>query len=145
MHNLPTAGQTVVTYQAVLSVTNDDLSLRPGMTATATIVTAEQKGVLMVPNAALRFTPPAAAPRSTQQPGASLFGVPQARMRASPQRAPGGPAEGTSAVYVSKDEQPQRVAIKTGGTDGEWTSVLSGPLKAGQLVIIDVEQQRGAK
>ena len=54
MHNLPTAGQTVVTYQAVLSVDNKDMMLRPGMTATASIVTNDRSDVLIVPDAALR-------------------------------------------------------------------------------------------
>jgi len=57
VHNLPTTGQTVVTYQAILSVDNSERLLRPGMTATATITTDERKGVLLVPNAALRFSP----------------------------------------------------------------------------------------
>jgi len=48
----------VVTYKTILNVNNDDLSLRPGMTATAEIVTTERENVLLVPNAALRFTPP---------------------------------------------------------------------------------------
>ena len=49
----------VVSYTTMLASTNDDLSLRPGMTATAEITTAERENVLLVPNAALRFTPPA--------------------------------------------------------------------------------------
>ena len=48
----------VVSYKTVLSVANDDLSLRPGMTATAEITAVKRAGVLLVPNAALRFTPP---------------------------------------------------------------------------------------
>lgn len=47
----------VVTYAAVIEVDNPDLKLRPGMTATVTITTAEAKGVLRVPNAALRYRP----------------------------------------------------------------------------------------
>ena len=49
----------VVSYKTILSVNNDDLSLRPGMTATAEITTATREGVMLVPNEALRFTPPA--------------------------------------------------------------------------------------
>ena len=47
----------VVSYKTILTVNNDDLSLRPGMTATAEITTATREGVLLVPNEALRFTP----------------------------------------------------------------------------------------
>jgi HlyD family secretion protein len=47
----------VVTYAAIVEVANQDLKLRPGMTATVTITTAEAKGITRVPNAALRFKP----------------------------------------------------------------------------------------
>ena len=52
-----TKTDNVVTYTTTLDVDNQDLSLRPGMTAAATIVAKEAKGVLLVPNTALRFTP----------------------------------------------------------------------------------------
>src|SRR3546814_15698386 len=52
-----TSAGTVVAYTAVLSVNNRNLNLRPGMTATAEIITSEEKKVLLVPNAALRFSP----------------------------------------------------------------------------------------
>jgi HlyD family secretion protein len=58
LHNIATAAENVVTYTAELAVENGDLALRPGMTATAAIVTEQKRGVLLVPNAALRFTPP---------------------------------------------------------------------------------------
>lgn len=55
----PTTNQNVVTYTTVVAVDNKDLKLRPGMTANAKLITAERKGVLKVPTAALRFRPPA--------------------------------------------------------------------------------------
>lgn len=55
----------VVAYTAVLTADNPDLALRPGMTGTAAIVATEKSNVLLVPNAALRFAPDAAAARST--------------------------------------------------------------------------------
>jgi HlyD family secretion protein len=54
----PITNQNVVTYTSVIQVDNPDLKLRPGMTATAKIVTAEKKNVLRVANSALRFRPP---------------------------------------------------------------------------------------
>jgi HlyD family secretion protein len=74
----PITNQNVVTYTAVVQVDNPDMKLRPGMTATAKLVTAERKGVLRLPNSALRFKPPpgvavqtpAAAPGSTNAPAA---------------------------------------------------------------------------
>jgi len=53
----PITNQNVVNYTAVVEVNNDDLKLRPGMTATASIVTGERKEVLKIPNAALRYRP----------------------------------------------------------------------------------------
>jgi HlyD family secretion protein len=58
IRNSPTNVQNVVTYDAVINVSNPDLKLRPGMTANATIITAERKNALKIPNAAFRFKPP---------------------------------------------------------------------------------------
>lgn len=56
-----TTNQSVVTYTTVIAVDNKDMKLRPGMTANARIITAERRGALRIPNAALRFRPPATA------------------------------------------------------------------------------------
>jgi HlyD family secretion protein len=58
IRNSPTTVQNVVTYDAVIGVSNPDLKLRPGMTANASIITAQRGGVLKIPNAAFRFRPP---------------------------------------------------------------------------------------
>jgi HlyD family secretion protein len=58
----PTTNQNVVNYITVVSVKNPELKLRPGMTATASIYTAERTNVIRIPNAALRFKPPEGAP-----------------------------------------------------------------------------------
>jgi HlyD family secretion protein len=58
IRNAPTTVQNVVTYDVVIEVSNPDLKLRPGMTANASVITAERPGVLKIPNAALRFRPP---------------------------------------------------------------------------------------
>ncbi len=55
----PTTNQNVVTYTTVVAVDNKDLKLRPGMTTNTKFITAERKGVLTLPNAAVRFRPPA--------------------------------------------------------------------------------------
>src|SRR6185369_4395454 len=56
----PSTNQNVVSYTSVVEVDNSDLKLRPGMTASARFITAERKGVLKLPLAAVRFRPPAA-------------------------------------------------------------------------------------
>jgi HlyD family secretion protein len=148
VHNLPTAGQTVVTYQAVLSVDNKDLLLRPGMTATASIVTSDRPEVLTVPDAALRYTPPA-APKD--KPTASPF-MPMTPPRMGGQRRPGG-ASGApkgdaaagaarSGLWVLENGVPKRVMVQTGGSDGQNTEIVSGPVSAGTVVITDQEQTK---
>ncbi len=68
----PVTNQNVVNYISIVEVNNADLKLRPGMTANASIVTAQRRDVLRVPNAALRFRPPEGSlPKSsTNAPGA---------------------------------------------------------------------------
>jgi len=66
IRNSPTTVQNVVTYDVVIEVSNPDLKLRPGMTANASLITAERSGVLKIPNAALRFRPPDSANKGTK-------------------------------------------------------------------------------
>jgi HlyD family secretion protein len=149
VHNLPTAGQTVVTYQAVLAVDNKELLLRPGMTATASIVTSDRADVLMVPDAALRYSPPA-PPRD--KPSSSPF-MPMTPPRGVvSQRRPGGgsgagrgDAAGGAArgvLWLLENGVPKRVMVETGGSDGQNTEIKSGPIKAGTVVITDQEQSK---
>ena len=149
VHNLPTTGQTVVTYQAVLSVDNTELLLRPGMTATATITTDERKGVLLVPNAALRFSPPASAKAS----GGSSIPFLGGGMPGGPRpggggatRAKGGKkvitaADAQGLVYLLEEGRPKRTVVEIAGTDGEHTEIKSG-LKAGAQVITEIDQRK---
>jgi HlyD family secretion protein len=141
VHNLPTAGQTVVTYQAVLSVDNKDLLLRPGMTATANIVISDRKDVLVVPDAALRYTPP--APAKEQPAGLPL--MPMAPRGAGRRQFP--KVEGTlnaaqGVVWLLENGQPKRTVVEIGGSDGQSTEIVSGPVKDGSLVVTDQEQAK---
>ncbi len=128
----------VVTYDARLDVDNGELLLRPGMTATVSVVTQQAKGALTVPSAAFRYRP-----AETRQRGFSLIGMFTGR----PQRFGGGrdraqqPADGTRTLYVLKNGAPRPVNVKVGATDGDATQVLSG-LSEGDLVIT-AQQQRG--
>ena len=73
IRNAPQVVQNVVTYDAVIDVANPDLKLKPGMTATVSIVTDRRRDVLAVPNTALRFRPegvPAGAQPATSRHGA---------------------------------------------------------------------------
>ena len=129
-----TTGQ-VVSYAADLSVANASLQLRPGMTATADIVTTAKRGVLLVPNAALRFRPSAAgADSSGGGIAGSLTFRPRRGNRAERTATVGRGAQQT--VYVRGDDgQPRALSIVTGDTNGTMTEVTGGELKAGMGVI----------
>ncbi|MCE7795479.1 efflux RND transporter periplasmic adaptor subunit [Sphingobium sufflavum] len=130
-----TTGQ-VVSYAADLSVDNKALDLRPGMTATADIVTSDKKNVLLVPNAALRFTPQSGA-------GAAAGGGITSALSFGPPRRGGGSKRSVTmergaqqTVYVlGEDGKPAPVKIVTGDSDGSQTEVVSGDLKPGMKVI----------
>jgi len=125
---------TVVAYTARLTVANPDFTLRPGMTATADIVTTERRNVLLVPNAALRFTPAAGGVKK----GGGVTDV------LIPRRGRGGDAGRSAtigrgsvqAIYVlDADEQPQRIAVTVGDSNGTVTQVSGQGLTAGMRVI----------
>ncbi|WP_260927990.1 efflux RND transporter periplasmic adaptor subunit [Novosphingobium sp. 9] len=124
----------VVSYAADLSVANNDLKLRPGMTATADIVTSDKANVLMIPNTALRFKPAEGAGASGGFAKAILGGPPR-RGGATDKGATIGRGS-TQTIYVlGKKGEPQAVEIVTGNTDGTNTEVVSGGLKPGMQVI----------
>ncbi len=127
----------VVSYAADLSVANEKLDLRPGMTATADIVTTEKRDVLLVPNAALRFTPQTSSPSASASGGiTSALAPPRGRRGASAERTATIGRGAAQTVYVKgEDGKPKAVQITTGDTDGFKTEVLSGDLKPGMDVI----------
>jgi HlyD family secretion protein len=133
----------VVSYETILQVRNDDLSLRPGMTATAELQVAERKDVLMVPNAALRFTPPS---ESTVQGGngvlASLFPAPPNLRGNRPKEVTqvGRKANGAQGrVWLLKNGRPEALIVTLGLSDGRTTEVSGAGVSAGLAVITRVE------
>jgi HlyD family secretion protein len=136
-----TTGQ-VVSYAADLSVANPTLELRPGMTATADIVTSETNHVLLVPNAALRFVPEKAAPAAAPSNDSGITGalVPHRRRRGG---SSGGDdtvaaltAGGQHNVYVlDANGDPKPVKVTIGQTNGTMTAITGGDLKPGMKVI----------
>lgn len=131
-----TTKDNVVTYIAELRVDNADLTLRPGMTASALIVAAERADVLQVPNAALRFTPQAAAANT------GIVASLMPRMPGQRTRRAGTQAGAERAVWVLQDGAPQAVLVRTGATDGRMTEVISDKLQQGTPVI--TEQSMGS-
>jgi len=151
IRNAPQTVQNVVTYDAVIDVENPELKLKPGMTANVTFVYAEKEDVLKVPNSALRFRPPPSMLADLK--GAGTGGRPGAAGASGttgPSGAPGGgqrPGGGAGrpgdaperrTVWTLNEDKPEPEKIKTGISDGSFTEVVEGDLKAGELVITDV-------
>ncbi|MCA9526423.1 MAG: efflux RND transporter periplasmic adaptor subunit, partial [Myxococcales bacterium] len=131
LRHAPTQEQNVVTYEAVLSVDNPDRLLRPGMTATATIVASEVKDALRVPNAALRFSPPRDDAGAARSAGSVLTGM---GGRPGGRRRNGGGNRGPR-LWTLVDGKPRPQAVETGATDGRYTEIRGGDLKEGAVVL----------
>jgi HlyD family secretion protein len=121
----PINQQNVITYDVVVAVSNPDLKLMPGMTAYVSFVIQERKNVLLVPNAALRFKP-----SDTERDGKRFGNAKRDR-----------PAKPTGArVYVVRGEGITPVAVQIGITDGRYSEVVSGDLKAGDRAVLEDNQ-----
>lgn len=129
-----TTKDNVVTYLTELSVANGDLTLRPGMTATAVIAATERNDVMLVPNAALRFTP-SSATVAASSPGVVSRLVP--RMPPQGARRVGTNTSAARQVWVLRDGNPVAITVTPGATDGRMTEVASESLQPGMAVIID--------
>jgi HlyD family secretion protein len=162
IRNAPQVVQNVVTYDAVIDVSNDDLKLKPGMTATVSVITDQRRGVLAVPNAALRFRPEmfgAGDARGAQagggaRPAAAGAGATRQRGQGGPggeagwHRDRGGeneeggvPQELRRTVYVLEGDRPVPREVTVGITDGRVTEVVRGELKEGDNVIVSATGQ----
>jgi HlyD family secretion protein len=136
----PKTVEGVVTYETLLSVNNAELLLRPGMTATAEILVEELADVLLVPNAALRFSPPAGERGAAghARPGGGLVGMLLPRRPPDHRRDNGsGRTADRQQVWVLRADRPEPVEVQTGVTDGVLTQILDGPLEAGTEVLVD--------
>lgn len=131
----PTKTDNVVTYTATLDVDNADLSLRPGMTATATIRAAERQGVLLVPNTALRFMPRETAPAAAGT-GLTALLMPKVPARAR-KTARLDARPGSRQIWILRDGQPQAITVTAGISDGRLTEVSGEGLREGLPVIVE--------
>lgn len=149
-----TASNNVVSYTVVVSVANTDGSLLPGMTATVTFITGEADNVLVVPNTALRFRPPAkegdsagsrmaqsgeagaAGPRPGGQGG---FGGPGGFGGGSASRSSSNGSSATGGrgtLYTLEGDSLVAHRIRTGISDGSKTVVIGESIKPGMQVVI---------
>lgn len=159
VRNSPITVQNVVTYDTIIAVNNDDLKLKPGMTANVDIIVAQRKQVLAVPNAALRFRPPenlalnaggnagnAAAQRPAAGRSGGRTGGAEGRGGAAgtDPRANSAHDEATRpprtmyTLTVSPDKATEadlkRISVRLGISDGFWTEVTEG-LSDGELLV----------
>jgi HlyD family secretion protein len=134
--------QNVVTYNVVVSVDNQDLRLKPGMTANVSIVVAQRDAVLKVPNAALRFTPPNAGPSDRTAGGKP------AKAKGSEQAA--GAGKGTmmpsrTIWKLGPTGELDPLHVQTGISDGLATEIVSEELSEGALVVVGIERPKGER
>ena len=124
----------VVTYTAKLAVDNSASLLRPGMTASATIVAEARDNVLLVTSAALRFTPPNVGPSSGMGPPPFMGGGAKPTVAA----APVAKEKGNKFVWVLNAAGGlDPVEVRPEATDGQKTAI-TGKLQPGMKVALDV-------
>ncbi len=137
--NAAAAPSGVVTYDTELSVGNEDLSLRPGMTATVDIQVVDRQDVLAVPNSALRFNPQVYEdldkPEEDDETLVESLGPGRRRWRQDGPRS----VEGPPAVWILQDNAPVKVEVETGISDGSVTEITRGELQAGDELITSIE------
>jgi len=140
VRNSPITVNNVVTYDTVISVTNADYKLKPGMTANVAIVVAQRDDALKLPNVALRFRPPDNAVVLTNAVGGVAVTNEVAAGKA-PRKGKGNRGIRTVYVLTGDDSAPQLkpMQIRTGITDGIFTEVTDG-LKEGDKVVASVAQ-----
>jgi HlyD family secretion protein len=112
----PQTVQNVVTYDVVIGVDNNDLALKPGMTAATRIVIDQRQSVTRVPNEALRFNPSGTASRRS----------------------------GPSRVWILRDGEPVPTSVTSGLTDELFTELVQSDLKPGDRAIVG-ERRDGAR
>lgn len=136
VRNYPTNANNVVTYDCVISVTNNDYKLKPGMTADISVITAERTNVLNIPNGALRFHPLDMSQVITNVPDSTLTNAPAAGVRHGGHARHEHPVIRTIYLLAGSGDNArvEQVQIRTGISDGINTEVIAG-LKEGDQVI----------
>ncbi|MDP1759714.1 MAG: efflux RND transporter periplasmic adaptor subunit, partial [Thermodesulfovibrionales bacterium] len=119
VRNAPINVQNVITYNAVILVSNQELKLKPGMTANVSIIISSKKAILRIPNAALRFT------------------MPDKDKDKSKKAQQKGQGQKVAGAWIIADGKPKRISVSAGVSDGSYTELLSGEIKDGQEVIVE--------
>lgn len=129
----------VVTYLGILTVRNEEMLLRQGMTATADITVQAIKDALLVPNAALRYAPPQQEVQSSGGRGLfTLFRPPRSGSLTAPE-----PVGRQRTLWVLNGETPVAVQVEVGSSDGQNTVITSGDLKPGDRLVTEARAKNG--
>lgn len=129
----------VVTYKTVLSVDNTSLSLRPGMTATATIIVNKKSNVLLVSNAVLRFSPPQTAATEKKSRGGLLSAMlPRPPASASKPENAANTSGNQQQVWTISEGHLKPVPITKGATDGAFTEIAGAAIDAGSELVTGI-------
>ncbi len=115
----PQTVQNVITYDVVVAVANPQLLLKPGMTATVRVITAERRNVLRVPDTALRYVPGGLSASNAQADAA------------------------TPGLWTMRNGRPARVAVTTGLDDDSYSEIVAGDVKEGDTVIVSERSGSG--
>jgi HlyD family secretion protein len=121
----PQTVQNIVTYDAVISIGNQDLALKPGMTASTQIIIDQRDDVLRAPNQALRYAPGGLAGARGPEAG-----------------APSGAGE-QPRLWVLRDGQPVATPVTLGLQDDNFTEIVNGELGPGDQLIVGEERGAG--
>jgi len=135
----------VVTYKTILKVQNQDLYLRPGMTATADITVKRIEKAILIPNTALRFTPPIQDSGKTPSSGGLVGAILPRMPRMAPRKSPPAVAEADKTqrrIWTLRNGQPAALDISVGVTDGTRTEVLKGDIRPGTELVTDTVTPR---
>jgi len=112
----PTTVSNVVTYSVIVAVDNEDLKLKPGMTANVSIITSKHEDVLCVPNIALKFTPNQNGQKYKQQ-----------------------------GIWMKFGRKLKRIAVETGLSDDSYTEIIAKNIKEGDLVVVGIKGDKKNK
>jgi HlyD family secretion protein len=132
-----TTTNNVVTYLAEISVNNDELLLRPGMTATANITVQSVLKALLVSNHALRFLPPNDEPSGG---GGGFLPRPPGGNRSANTESTAG--LNNPHVWVARDGRPVPISVMLGATDGKFTEIHSGEVTPGMPLIVETLKEK---
>lgn len=112
----PTTVSNVVTYTVIVDVDNEDLKLKPGMTANVSIITSKSENVLCAPNLALKFTPDLNGPKYKQQ-----------------------------GIWILENGKPKRIDIETGSSDDNYTEIIANSVNEGDKIILSIKNSKQKK